>query len=230
MARRIPEHRFEDLVNAATEVFIARGYRLTQMSDVAEAVGVAKGTLYGYVEGKEALFALCLRNADRRRPIVRPETLPVPNPRPGELAAWVKQRLADESVTPLLDAALAIERNDDPRRELTEVVREFYLANSRNHRTIKLVDRCAAEHPEVGEIWQTGAREATRAAFARYIEMRVRAGQFRPVQSAQLAARFLIEVVATWAIHIHWDRFPERFDPVEARENAIEFVVRGLVA
>ena len=56
MARRIPESRFDELVRAATGVFIARGYRLTQMSDVAEAVGVAKGTLYGYVESKDALL------------------------------------------------------------------------------------------------------------------------------------------------------------------------------
>ncbi len=41
MARTIPEDRFETLISAATEVFIARGYRLTQMADVAEAVGVA---------------------------------------------------------------------------------------------------------------------------------------------------------------------------------------------
>jgi hypothetical protein len=39
----------------------------------------------------------------------------------------------------------------------------------------------------------------------------------------------VIELVTTWAVHIHWDRAPELFDPDEARENAIEFVVRGLL-
>ena len=48
--------------------------------------------------------------------------------------------------------------------------------------------------------------------------------------SVRLAARMIIEVVATWAIHIHWDRAPEAFDPDEARENAIAFLVRGLLA
>ena len=78
MARRIPENRFDDLVRAATSVFIARGYRLTQMSDVAEAVGVAKGTLYGYVESKDALLWVCLQSADDTGPIPLPETLPIP--------------------------------------------------------------------------------------------------------------------------------------------------------
>jgi hypothetical protein len=39
----------------------------------------------------------------------------------------------------------------------------------------------------------------------------------------------LIEVCTTWAVHIKWDRSPEDFDPDEARENAIDFLVRALV-
>ncbi len=229
MARHIPEGRFDDLVDGATEVFIARGYRLTQMSDVAEAVGVAKGTLYGYVESKEALFALCLRWADHRRPVERPETLPVPTPEPGALSAWMKQRLADEAMPPPLAAALERERADDPRAELEEVLRSYYRMNERYHRSIELIDR-AVDHPELGEVWQTAGREQARVAMARYIELRVRAGQFRDVSNIRLAARMIIETVATWAIHIHWDRAPEDFDPDEARENAIDFLVRGLLA
>lgn len=45
--------------------------------------GVAKGTLYGYVESKEALFALCIFHADRSGAMERPATLPVPTPKRG---------------------------------------------------------------------------------------------------------------------------------------------------
>ena len=55
MARSIPVGRLEHLVDCATSVFIDQGYRRTQMADVADALGVAKGTLYLYVESKEAL-------------------------------------------------------------------------------------------------------------------------------------------------------------------------------
>jgi AcrR family transcriptional regulator len=228
MARRIPEGRIADLVDAATEVFIARGYRLTQMSDVAEAVGVAKGTLYGYVEGKEALFALCLRYADHRGPIETPAALPVPNPRSGRLGAWVKERLAAESVPKSLSVALARERAEDPRAELTGIVRDYYELQQRHHRAIKLIDRCH-DHPELHRIWQTAGREAGRSLLKRYIESRIQAGQFRPVPNPRLAARMIIEVIATWAIHIEWDRSPEPFDPDEARENAVDFIAAYLV-
>src|SRR5438105_2687862 len=64
MARPIPPERFAQLVDVATRTFIARGYRMTQMADVAEGLGVAKGTVYLYVESKEALFDACVRHAD----------------------------------------------------------------------------------------------------------------------------------------------------------------------
>ena len=60
MARQTPPDRLPQLIACATRVFIEQGYRRTQMDDVAAALGVAKGTLYLYVESKEALFDLVL--------------------------------------------------------------------------------------------------------------------------------------------------------------------------
>jgi AcrR family transcriptional regulator len=228
VARRIPENRFEDLVLAASEVFIARGYRLTQMQDVAEALGVAKGTLYGYVESKEALFALCLANADRQGSIERPANLPVPTPPAGELARRITTRIARASEMPVWRAAMETPRVEDPRAELEAVVRELYELNEANHRGIKLIDRCQ-DHPELGLIWQKTGREATRQQMVDYLTLRIEGGQLRRVSNVRLAARFIIETVATWAIHIKWDHSPESFDPGEARENAIRFVVEALV-
>jgi AcrR family transcriptional regulator len=228
MSRKIPENRFVDLVDGATEVFIARGYRLTQMSDVAEAVGVAKGTLYGYVESKEALFALCLAHADHPGAIEVPGDLPVKTPRSGALGAWVKERLAEESLPAGLAAALERDRADDPKAELEEVIHGLYRIQERNHRAIKLIDRCV-DHPELEGIWQVAGREANRAALVRYLESRVEAGQLRPLPNVRLAARMIIEVIATWAVHIKWDRSPEDFDPAEARESAVDLLVRSLI-
>src|SRR5438093_4646249 len=74
MARRFPDDRFERLIDCAADVFIDRGYRRTQMADVAAALGVARGTLYLYVESKEALFDLVARYADADRPTACPSS------------------------------------------------------------------------------------------------------------------------------------------------------------
>ena len=44
------------ILDAAQRLFAAFGYRRTAMDDIARAAGVAKGTLYFYFEGKEAVF------------------------------------------------------------------------------------------------------------------------------------------------------------------------------
>ncbi len=77
MPRVIPESRLQDLLECATRVFIEQGYRRTQIADVAEALGVAKGTVYLYVESKEALFYAALRYADRKAPLASEIDLPV---------------------------------------------------------------------------------------------------------------------------------------------------------
>jgi hypothetical protein len=129
----------------------------------------------------------------------------------------------------LLARALDRERAEDPIEELTGIVGELYDLMSANRHRIKLLDRCM-DHPELVGLWQSQGRERSRLAIARYIEKRMSVGQVRSLQHVRLAARIVIETVATWAVHIHWDRAPEVFEQSEARENAIEFLVRGLRA
>lgn len=46
----------EAILGAALELFGRYGYRRTSIDDIAREAGVAKGTVYLYVENKEALF------------------------------------------------------------------------------------------------------------------------------------------------------------------------------
>src|SRR5262245_29462805 len=55
--RQPPEIRREQLLDAAQRVLLERGLRATTVADVAEAAGVAKGTMYLYYESKDDLLA-----------------------------------------------------------------------------------------------------------------------------------------------------------------------------
>src|SRR5262245_62979093 len=118
MPRSIPDDRVEQLVDCATTVFIERGYTLTQMADVAAALGVAKGTLYLYVESKEALFDLVARYADTPRPFAKRPPLPVQTPKPGTTLRYVRERITQGQVPPTLAKALGGKRAGDVRAEL----------------------------------------------------------------------------------------------------------------
>ncbi|HXF95919.1 MAG TPA: TetR/AcrR family transcriptional regulator [Gemmatimonadales bacterium] len=53
--------RPEEILEAALEVFAARGYAATRLEEVARRAGVSKGTIYLYFPGKEALFKAAVR-------------------------------------------------------------------------------------------------------------------------------------------------------------------------
>jgi AcrR family transcriptional regulator len=52
--------RARDIAEAALTVFIRQGFRLTQMADVAREAGISAGSLYTYVDSKEALLEIAL--------------------------------------------------------------------------------------------------------------------------------------------------------------------------
>src|SRR6266540_4572499 len=85
--------RLEDVVQAGAEVFARRGYRRTQMADVAAAMGVSPGNLYNYVDSKDALFYLVLRRMLGERPGDLPLELPVTGAGVTVTAEWVAKRL-----------------------------------------------------------------------------------------------------------------------------------------
>ena len=227
MARRMPTDRIEQLVAAATEVFIERGYARTQIADVAEALGVAKGTIYLYVESKEALFDLALRLADASTPYPQLPALPFRTPRRGATLRFVRERLAAEG----LPAALAASPRKSPpdtAAELGGIVRELYDALARNRRAIKLVDRSARDYPELADLWFAGARGGVIERLAQYLADRIRRGALRPVPDPLVAARLVLETVVFWAVHRHWDAHPQTVSDELARETVVRFVVGAL--
>jgi len=50
-----------ELLDAALELFVEKGYAATRLDDVAARAGVSKGTLYLYYAGKEELFKAVVR-------------------------------------------------------------------------------------------------------------------------------------------------------------------------
>jgi len=50
------EKRREDIMNAALDIFIRKGYSGTKIQDIAQTVGMSVGLLFNYFESKENLY------------------------------------------------------------------------------------------------------------------------------------------------------------------------------
>jgi AcrR family transcriptional regulator len=60
--QRPPRLRQSEIVEIAARVFHEKGYESTSVQEVAEAVGILKGSLYYYIDSKEDLLFEIIRN------------------------------------------------------------------------------------------------------------------------------------------------------------------------
>jgi AcrR family transcriptional regulator len=227
MARPIPQDRLPKLVEVATAVFIEQGFRRTKMDDVAEVLGVAKGTVYLYVESKEALFDLVCRSADK--PFEEPRELPVKTPAAGATIKYIGERLTAGQVMPALAEALGGRRRN-AADELAAIAGDIYDALARNRVGIKLVDRSARDIPELGKVWFGGARGFLVEALARFLSDRIKARRLRAPADVGIAARFIVETCAFWAVHRHWDTQRQDLPEDRVRAAVVDLVVASLIA
>jgi AcrR family transcriptional regulator len=82
LARTIKGARREQLLQCAKAVFAQRGYYAASVADIIAAAGVARGTFYGYFDGKRQIFDQILDEllADIDQRIVVIETGPLDPP------------------------------------------------------------------------------------------------------------------------------------------------------
>jgi AcrR family transcriptional regulator len=65
--REQKQHRQEEILTAAFEVFAAHGFEAARIDDVAQLAGIAKGTIYLYFRDKEQLFRAVVRSLVQKR-------------------------------------------------------------------------------------------------------------------------------------------------------------------
>jgi AcrR family transcriptional regulator len=230
MARSIPVGRMSELVEVATKIFIDRGFRLTQMADVAEALGVAKGTIYGYVESKEALFDASIRFADGHAAPPAPQELPLLTPKAGATVEYIRARIASEAGDMLLLKVVGGERvGRNARDELAAVLADLYGRIARNRLALKLVDRCAADFPDLANAWFGEGRWAQHQLLVELIKTRVAKRRYRRVDNPEVVARTILETIAFWAMHRHFDASPQDVDDAIAEATVIDLVVHSLL-
>jgi AcrR family transcriptional regulator len=202
MPPRIPPDRIESVVVAAARVFVRHGYRRAQVQDVADELGVAKGTVYGYAESKEALFAAAIRYGDGQEPLPGVADLPLPTPPAGAVEALVAERLGAEVAQLAVVRAAAA---PDATVSVGDVVLDLYARLARHRIAIKIVDRCAPELPDLGRVWFGDGRAAQVGVLDSYLTGLANAGRLTLPGPAPLVARTIVESCALWAVHCHFD-------------------------
>jgi AcrR family transcriptional regulator len=206
--------RLGEIAAAARLVFTRQGWRLTQMADVAREAGVSTGSLYAYVDGKEALFELALveaadgldeaaARAERFAPIGLDARMAAIRAARFDEAQW-PMVVADAAAGPAAVGAALGELHDrlGPLRRL-----------------IWLLDRCAGDAPGLDLAWQGEIRGRYIAHLTRLV---AGATGDADLDRAEVRARALMEMTVWMAMHRHRDPRPPSVDEATARATVIE--------
>jgi AcrR family transcriptional regulator len=227
MPRRRPPDRLDQILDAATRVFARTGLENSKMSDVAAEAGVSHGTLYNYVESKEALFRLLLdRGIGTPKPAA--STLPLKSPSASALARRMDEAIAATFGLPKLEAALARRRVTNAAAELTEVIDELYERTLATRQAADVVERSARDVPELAAVFYGKVRRNLFEQIERLVARRIASGHYRD-RDPSVLARLIIETVTTFARHIYNDVEPPAFDLAAARGTIIETLVAGIL-
>ncbi len=228
MARTRHPGRFGDLVRAATQAFLEAGsLARTQVDDIARLLGVAKGTIYLWVESKEALFDLALRYADFEGDIPTPAALPLAAPPWSETLSRVQARAATQAVFPdLVRASRA--RAVPSRAELEVVLEEIFDALDRNKTAIRLVNTTARDLPDLAQLWYEDTRRPLLEDLERYLRRLRRAGCLSATADITVSARLVLESMMWFAVHRHFDPRPLSLETHLIKSSVVENLARGL--
>ena len=224
--RRQSHDRVDDLVAAGAAVFGQYGYRRTQMADIARQAGVSPGNLYNYIDSKDALFYLVLRQMFGERPVDRPLELPLTGASVTVTAEWVKQRLDFVSDFPELERALARRRSRDSSAEIEAIVGELYDVLARMRVGIDMIERSAEDLPELAVVFGELQSELF-SRYERYLRMRQRSHRIT-VADPETVAHLIVELCWWAAGRRHRDQHATGISDAAARRAACTFVAAAL--
>lgn len=214
-------------MEAATQVFLNKGYKRTQMADITDAMGLSAGAIYRYVESKEALFDLVVRAGAGMQVEVSELRPPIATPRPGATLGFLRETLKREGRIASLHAALARPKVEDAAGEFESVVRELYAKTVQFRVGIKLLDRSALDWPELAALWSGHWRAGLVNQLSRYLDLRISQHLLSPVPDTKAWGRFVIETVVFFALHRHYDPFPTPMTDAIAEDTAVRALIRA---
>jgi len=197
--QRRKDARPEEIVAAALEQFVERGFAATRLEDVARRAGVTKGTVYLYFKNKEALFKAVVRHTI------------VPVLAQGEAVAKTFKGSARELLERLV-------------REYWRLVYETSLAG-----IPKLMMAEAANFPELTRFYYEEVVTRGHNLLGGVIERGIRNGEFRRVNvrvAVKLALAPLMHATVAQRAFAHC--MPEGLDVRKYLDTHIDLYLHGI--
>ncbi len=215
--------KLREIIEQGAELFMRKRYENTQMLDVAQKMGVSVGTLYLYVKSKKALFDLALREIFTDFAFGEILELPVTELDHNHLMENVIDVCLQKHMS---EIKLIINKNDDRLREVEEIIRLMYAFQSKYRKGILILERNRVSWPGLADFFFASRADYVRQ-IADYLEQGISQGITRPLQNPLLSARLILECIAWFAMHRHYDRDLSGLDDKQAVDTVVDALVHA---
>lgn len=194
---------YEEFIFTVQRHFIEYGYRQTHIDDIATEMEIPKGTVYRYAQSKEALFWLALRWAGQTFSARPHRSRPIPAPPKRALQRHVLKRLGDILAAPSLSTSTTPRPLEEARAEFRTALAEIYALLFEHRTAIRLIQRCAHEHPSLQDLYLKPREKPAVARIAQFLAVH-REYLWRHSEPAVLA-RVSYAAVAFLAVYRKWN-------------------------
>lgn len=221
-----PSSRILSLLGAGTKVFRHKDFKRAQMIDVAAAMGCSTGTLYNYVENKEALFEhVVLYGMTGELP--SPDTLPLKLPDPGTTFAMIEKMSRELAKGWSIYQALKIDEPASAVEEVTRITNELFDFFASYHRVIEIMETSVLDYADLASTYNTGRQQMIFGPWTTLIQERVAKGVYRSIADPGWTTVLIVEALAAgaWKQRSHSDSYDETI----ARAACVEHVLTTLV-
>jgi AcrR family transcriptional regulator len=197
---RRADARPDEILEAALQEFVERGFEAARMEDIARRAGLSKAGVYLYFESKDALLKALIES--RMTPLIQ------------EALSSGMANAADPKMALKMIATVIATRLRDPK----------------NFAVPKLVISLSARFPEIADFYRTHVVEHARRALESLMTAGIAQGVFRKVDPKAAARAFIGPILfeALWAHILRGESALD--DPAVLASTHLDILLEGLSA
>lgn len=207
------ENRMTLIFEAASQLFINKGYARTQMKDIAKEIGLSTGMLYVYFTGKRELLSFLLKATIEPAFVTQEFELPICSELFDSLDNEIME--AFEQNTKAFSAHL----DDITNYPLEQMLSDAFDVISKYGIGCLLIEKNPDDLGKLTRYYKEYRRKFYHQVLS-YITQYMRNGMFRQVEHPLYVTRLIIETLSWWGMHIANDAFEAQKNiPVETAKS-----------
>ncbi|RCX16905.1 TetR family transcriptional regulator [Anaerobacterium chartisolvens] len=194
------ENRMKLIFDAASHLFINKGYARTQMKDIAKEIGLSTGMLYVYFTGKRDILSFLLKGTIDPAFVTQEFELPIRSELFNSLDNEIMEAFEQNT------KAFSDRLDDITNYPLEQMLSDAFDVISKYGIGCLLIEKNPNDSGKLTDYYREYRQKFYNQVLS-YITQYMQNGTFRQVELPEYVTRLIIETLSWWGMHITNDAF-----------------------